>query len=146
MPLELKNKTPVQSNQDAFDRAWDRLVTNYHLGQCADEHDKLRTCSYRKFENGQVTNACAIGWMLPDHLEWNKPITLPSFRTVPLVQAGITSVIAGDPVAAEWLSRAGGELLIHLQDAHDGMATMTLDAVKEDMRLIAHKWYLMAPE
>ncbi len=144
MPLELKNKTPVQSNQDAFDRAWDRLVTHHNLGQCLSDSE-YPTCAYRKWNaRGEVSNACVVGWMIPDDVDWTKRVEADDGEVRQLLEAGVYCLMQESRLAA-WLSGASADLLITLQVIHDS-GYNGAGRVEKRLRELAEEWDLTVPE
>mgnify|MGYP000901196824 CR=1 FL=1 len=59
------NITPIASRQDAFNRAWERLITHFDWGQSVDDASVvISNCLYRTADG----NSCVIGYMFPDEL------------------------------------------------------------------------------
>ncbi len=151
--MKMMNETPVASNQDAFDRAWDRLVTNFHLGRCAiasgatnPDGTPNMICLYRTWNSqGEVTNACVVGWMLPDTCDWHQEFKGENWRS-DLLNLPVKDAMERVPSVRAQLAGAHRQLLNELQRVHDlGENWQFISHMTLALSAVAEAWKLKLP-
>ena len=129
--MKIKGYQPI-NNQDAFNFAWNWLVTE-NRPAC---YDKDGFCLYRKHQEDGTVFTCIIGAMIPDEL-------------VKDTFTNIKSLCEENNLIKDWFKNIDIELLLDIQKIHD---TSAIDrdictynrAIK--MRSVANQYNLICPK
>ena len=111
------NQEPPVNNQDAFDRACERLLVHFDLGRSnpfALNRGGGSTCVYRlpsPDDKTKIINCCVVGYMLPD---FEGIMPAGEFN-----EASAYDLVAGDSDARAWFANVSEALLSQLQRIHD---------------------------
>lgn len=127
----MRKTNPPKSNQDAFNRAWDRLIRRFSQGQCAKQYQ----CLY--FYQG---NNCVIGDMLPDNTcKYIDRVARNSDNI-----SSISQVCSRHPSVKDFFKNVDISLLEELQGIHD--ADLSKVETKHILLSLASKYKLSVPK
>ncbi len=137
MKAAFNNEKPPVSNQDAFDRACERLIL--HFDQPRSVPFRGDACVYREADTeGNIINCCVIGYMIPD---W--PEIMPG--AVCNTEA-IAFIMDGDYVD-EWFANVQVRVLSDLQSVHDMAENWrSKETMKEILLMVASEHGLVFDE
>lgn len=132
--------------QDLFDRAWDRLVLNFSLGQSFKvntHHKKDRASGPEQYaiyhllnERNELVNACVIGWMMPFNDEFRSLRGETEVLTPYMIEHELHNWFKGIPIRA----------LREMQDIHDEDANWTsVEVMERKLQTYAAKHKLNLP-
>lgn len=103
-----ENITKPESNQDAFNRAWEHALDR-KAPYCARGSGDSKLCRYRK-----QGNCCLIGVCMP------RPMALYADQQGELGAGGIHSLLTNCTSIRLWFENCDEQFLGDLQGAHDG--------------------------
>lgn len=133
------------TNQEAFDKVWERLVTNYTKGKCTVEGTSR--CLYIR-EDG---NRCAIGELLPDSLcrkLMDSILKASNICGISKASVNYFPEAVNMDLAIEVMDHLKGVdlgLLQDMQEVHDRWYGKGIGFVKAKLREIARRYTLVAP-
>ena len=126
--MQLNNQSPPKDNQEAFDRACERLLGLIDVPRCYDMD--ANRCVYRKMDGDKIVNCCVVGYMLPDF-----PCLRPASE---LHTANVLGLKLRSPAVAEWLGQVSMQMLTSLQSVHDNTESwLSREAMESRLRDVA---------
>ncbi len=138
MTTPFNNTTPPKDNQDAFDRACERLLTHFELGRSVIVRGPMISdaCVYRAYDHrGSIKNCCVVGYMIPD---WPELLVNGN----PLV-CSVISMRRAIKDSIIWFSAVDPLLLSQLQQVHDVESAWDSPAIMYQRLVeVADRWKL----
>ena len=116
------------TNQEAFNSVWERLVTKAYLGRC----ETNGKCQYI---NEDLTNQCAIGYLMPDEL------CIHVENNLDRCDSNILSVVDEFKEVSDFFSGVDPILLKEMQNIHD----IWYDDAKNRLKHLAPQYSLTCP-
>lgn len=108
---KFNNDKPIESDQDLFDRACERLLEHFDWGICGEGDG---TCYYRAVETSGEMNCCVVGYVIPD---W--PDIMPDAT---LNDEDVTTLLVSGEEPKVWFKGVATQaLLSELQTVHDSI-------------------------
>ena len=135
--MKRNNETPPANNQEALNRACERLIDNLEVPRSTlqPERGDGIGCAYRS-SRGVEDNCCVVGYMIPD---WH---FLDRYNS-----KMIGVLIENLPEVKAWFKEVSLELLTDLQTVHDTEAYWTnRQTMCEALRKVAAWHSLQIPE